>query len=323
MTTLSGAEGTKTLSERLLGGVVVPAVTVLDASERPDAAAAHPLLAHLASAGMKKLMLFGSNGEGALLDPADAATYAGEVAEMWRRLAGPGGLVFTAAFAAGTGQLLATMEGFVKACNPDAVIGTAPLYFKHAPQAIAGHIAALERLGKPVIAYNVPKYTGNPFTLETVQRLAELGVVGLKDSSGERELVLEAVRLGRESDGAFAVSQGIEGEMAWALENGAVGITPGYSSLAPTLAQHLFEAGHSGDGARALELQASAQSLMKIHSFRPGVPAMKAALATRGLSTLHVSAPLRAYDAEELGRMDRIVSDWMAQHGDDGLSGGG
>ena len=309
-----------TLSQRLLGGVVVPAVTVLDANERPDPDAAHPLLVHLAGAGIKKLMLFGSNGEGALLDPAAAAIYAREVTAMWRQLAGPAAMVFTAAFAAGTGQLLAIIEAYVKACDPDAVIGTAPLYFKHDPRAIAGHIAALRQLGKPVIAYNVPKYTGNPFTLDTIRMLAEYGVAGLKDSSGERELVLEAVRLGAQADGGFAVSQGIEGEMAWALANGAAGITPGYSSFAPRLAQRLFEAGQGGQVELAEELQETAQALMKIHSFRPGVPAMKAALSTLGLSTTHVSAPLRAYDSDELAQMNAIVSDWIARFGQDGLA---
>jgi len=92
---------------------------------------------------------------------------------------------------------------------------------------------------------------------------------------------------------------------------------PGFSMLAPDLTRKLFEAGIGGDAVAASRLQARALGLTKIHTARPGVPAMKAALSTRGLSSRHVSSPLRAYDDDETARVATILADW-ARDAEDG-----
>lgn len=290
----------------LLDGVTVPLVTTMNEDRVPNAALARPLLDSMAAAEIDNLMLLGSNGEGALL-PADLATpFAVEAAQVWRELRGATSKLFVTVFGAGTRIGLDNARSYM-AAQPDALVVATPLYFAHTEDELVDHFAHFADFDVPVIAYNIPRYTGNPITLGVLERLIDMPhVVGMKDSSVSDEYLLEAVALTRRRP-EFSISQGNEKRLAWAVQQGARGITPGLANLAPRLCMSIFAAAKAGDGEAALRLQDQITALTGIHGIRPGLTAMKAALNLLGLSPATPAAPFRVYSQEEMDRLKAVL----------------
>ena len=271
----------------LLDGLTVPMVTPMSAPGEPSAPAAGPLLRALAKAGVTRLMLLGSNGEGPLIRADRTGAFVRDVARLWRAIV-PGGQILANVTAPGTDEALwrAGLVGEV-----DAYVLSPPTYFAHREDEVVAHFRALAALGTPVIAYNAPKYA-TPLTASSAAAVADVpGVVGVKDSSGDPSLLAHLVSLSRTRPG-FEVSQGAEGALADGLRAGAHGIVPGTANLAPRLALDMLRAHHDGDDALLDRLQDTTNRLTRIHAIRPGVPSVKAILAARGLCPAHAAPPL-------------------------------
>ncbi|WP_329377650.1 dihydrodipicolinate synthase family protein [Streptomyces sp. NBC_01716] len=292
-----GADGKRPADGRaLLAGVMVPLVTPMDRPGRPSAPAADALLGALAAAGARSLMLFGSNGEGPLLPTAQLGDFAAGVAKRWRELTG-GGPVLVNVTAPGTAEALARAEAVLPAA-PDALVLSPPVYFHHRHDEIVTHYAAMAGLGVPVVAYNAPRYS-NPLTPALLDEVTELAhLVGIKDSSGDLALFGHALAAARRRDD-FGVSQGAEGQALDALRLGADGVVPGVANLAPGAAVELFRAHREGRDGDAWRAQQVIDEVLALHTVRPGVPAVKAVLAGRGLCPPHVAAPFTPCSDDE------------------------
>lgn len=286
----------------LLGGVTVPIVTPMTSPGVPSAEAGAPLLRALATAGITRLMLLGSNGEGPLIRTDRVSGFVVDMVRSWRELV-PNGTVLVNITAAGTDEVLRRADEVVGA---DALVLSPPTYFRHRPDEVVAHYAALASHGLPVVAYNAPKYA-TPLTPSSVDGLVELPhVVGVKDSSGDPDMLAYLIAAaGRRSD--FTVSQGDEKALASGLRAGARGIVPGTANLSPRLAVEMvaaFEAGHDTELDR---LQDLTNQLAALHAVRPGVPSVKALLARRRLCPSHAAPPLTPCTAEETSELVRVV----------------
>lgn len=280
----------------LLSGVMAPLVTPMERPGVPSAAAASALLESLAAAGVRSLMLFGSNGEGPLLPTSALGVFCAEVAARWRSLTGDGPVLVNVT-AAGTAEALERASAVADAA-PDAVVVSPPIYYRHRDDEVVAHFAAFAELGVPVVAYNVPRYSVpmTPGVLDEV--LAMPHVVGVKDSSGDLVLfglLVAAARRRRD----VGVSQGSETQLVAGLEAGADGIVPGVANLAPRLSVALYDAYRDGGVAAADAAQETVDHLVTMHTVRPGVPSVKAVLDARGLCPPHVAAPLVPCSAAE------------------------
>lgn len=275
----------------LLAGVTVPLVTPMGPDNRPSAADTADLLDAMHGAGVRRLMLLGSNGEGPLIPTGHLASFASGVIAQWRSLAGSGGVVTVNVTAPGTLDAL-DRAAIAAAAGADALVISPPIYFHHRDDEILDHYAALAGAGLPVIAYNAPRYS-NPVTAAVLDGLLELDhVVGIKDSSGDLEWLGHLVDRAKDRSG-FAVSQGAETMLAAALDLGADGITPGVANLAPGLSLGLVAAHEAGERDEMRRLQDQIAELTKIHAIRPGTPTVKELLSQRSLCPPYVAPPLR------------------------------
>src|SRR5690625_1655122 len=228
-------------SQRLLSGVIVPAVTGMDSDGVPSAAVAEPHLVAMADAGVSKLLLLGSNGEGPLLPTADLDAYLGPVIARWRELV-PHGVTVVNVTAAGTREALARAHAANRA-GASGVAVSPPLYFHHRDDEIVEHFRRFQDCSLPTVAYNIPRYA-NPLTPSVIEGLRGMThVVGAKDSSGDPDILARLVETGRQR-AEFAVSAGNEAKMLEALEAGAVGVVPGTANIAPVLALELWDGWH-------------------------------------------------------------------------------
>ncbi|MEU1168663.1 dihydrodipicolinate synthase family protein [Streptomyces sp. NPDC005921] len=289
----------------LLSGAIVPLVTPMDHPGQPSAPAAHALLGALAAAGTRGLMLFGSNGEGPLLPTAQLTDFAIEVTARWRELTDNGPVLINIT-APGTAEALERAEA-VRPAAPDALVLSPPIYFHHRHDEIVAHYTALAGLGIPVVAYHAPRY-GNPLTPALLDELTGLAhLVGIKDSSGDLALFGHALAAARRR-ADFGVSQGAERQALDALRLGADGVVLGVANLAPGAAVELFRAHREGRGEDARRAQRVLDAVLALHAVRPGVPAVKAVLAARGLCPPHVAPPFTpCSDGERKALLDLLA----------------
>ena len=274
----------------MLDGVVVPLVTPMSSPGVPSASEAEPLLGAMAGAGVRRLMVLGSNGEGPLIPYDVGGEFVGGVVKRWRELV-PDGVIMVNVTAAGTVEACRRASD-AAAAGADAVVSSPPTFFRHRDDEVIAHFEALVACGLPVVAYNSPRST--LLTRSTVDALSGI-VAGVKDSSGDLELLSYMVS-------RLPVSQGDEWHLADALRAGAVGLTPGIANLAPRLALDLVAGDSDLD-----QLQAACSELMAIHQVRPGVPTVKAVLHSRGLCPPHSAPPLTPCTPGELRRILQVL----------------
>jgi len=295
----------------LLEGVVVPVVTTMDANRAPDAHQMHAVLDELSAAGITKIMIFGSNGEGPLLDEQKIGAFARSVSLQWRKRA-PGGALFVNVSGVSTADSLRRAEA-IMVSEPDAILLSPPMYFRHTRRDLREHYSAFAGVGVPVVAYNSPVYTGNDLDPDVTRDLVEMDhVIGMKDSSKIVGRIPALVEVAAARD-TFGVNQGDESALVQALQDGAVGITPGIGNLAPRLSVELYRSLRAGDLEQAQAAQEKIAQLVGIHKIRPGVATTKAALSIRGVCQPHVSMPFAAYLPEELKALTEFLAPWDSE----------
>lgn len=263
------------MSARPLEGLLCPVPTPFDdaGEAAPDRLAAQVRI--YADHGVDGVVLFGTSGEGPLLDEVEESP-----------------LLHAAREAVGEGLLVAQVgrESVRAACRSaaraaeagaDALLCLPPRYYPHDAAELAAYWRAVaEAAGPPLLAYHIPQRTRVELSADLLAGLAEEGTLaGIKDSAGD--LDLEAAlrtRLGT----AFAIFVGKATATTAALEAGADGAILAVADAAPEAAVALLAAHRAGDRAEVARLQAALDPLARALGPRYGVPGIKAAVDLRG-----------------------------------------
>lgn len=220
------------------------------------------------------VLLFGTSGEGPLLDEdeeeglleaARLATSRKVVAQVGRE------------------SVRAAVRAAVQAedAGADALLCLPPWYYPVDRAALAGYFAAVRSaVDLPLLAYHIPQRTGVDLPGDLLAELAREGTIqGIKDSSGDLEL---QASLRREAGSDFAILNGRSAVTTAALRQGADGAILAVADGAPETVAELVRAHRDGDDERADAVQASLLPLGEAFGARFGVPGIKAALDLRG-----------------------------------------
>lgn len=272
-----------------LHGVIAPVVTPFD--ERTGEVAGEEfganVRAHLEE-GLSGVLVAGSTGEAALLDEDERR----ELIELARAQVPADRLLLVGAGAESTRATIARARDAAER-GADAVLVVAPHYYGPAmtEDALSAHYRRVaDESAVPVMLYNIPKYTHFALAPALVRELARHeNIVGMKDSSGDLELLRQYVSLRSDS---FTVLTGHAGTLHAALDMGAGGAILAASLFAASLALEVSEAFAAGDSARATDVQARLTPLNKEIVGTLGVPGVKAALDLVGLHGGEPRAPL-------------------------------
>jgi 4-hydroxy-tetrahydrodipicolinate synthase len=207
------------MTEPLWTGPAVALVNLFDADAAVDAKATAEHAARLVEAGIHAVLVNGSTGEAAALTDAERVELVAAVRE-----ACPGVPVLAGASGDWWQQAATRVAGAIDA-GADAVLvaparlgGALTGYFERVVEAAAG---------VPVLAYHYPGVAGGPVPVEA---LGDLGLAGVKDSSGD------PVRLGHELalGGGLAVYPGASALLGYASWLGAAGAIVAAANLVPT-----------------------------------------------------------------------------------------
>jgi dihydrodipicolinate synthase/N-acetylneuraminate lyase len=206
------------MTEPLWTGPAVALVNLFDADAAVDAKSTAEHAARLVDAGIRAVLVNGSTGEAATLSDAEredlvaavraacpeVPVIAGASGDWWQ----PAAARVTAAIRAGADAVLVA---------PPRLGGALAGYYARVVEAAAG---------VPVLAYHYPGVAGGAVPVEA---LGELGLAGIKDSSGD------PVRLGHELGlgGDLAVYTGASALLGYASWLGGAGAIVAAANLVP------------------------------------------------------------------------------------------
>jgi 4-hydroxy-tetrahydrodipicolinate synthase len=171
----------------LFSGVGVALVTLFDDDGEVDFAGTAGLAAELAGAGVRAIVVAGSTGEAATLDAAERVALTKTV-----RDAVPAGVPVIVGTGAPSARQAALLTAEVVAAGADGVLVLSPpgsadpvAYYAEAVRAAAGAV--------PVLAYHFPAMSAPGIDVDVLPRLTDVGVAGVKDSSGDPARLLRTL----------------------------------------------------------------------------------------------------------------------------------
>ncbi len=288
-----------------LHGVFGPVVTTFDATSGDlDLAGFEAnLRAHLA-VGLHGVVVAGSTGEAVLLDETERE----RLVERARAVTPRDRLLIVGAGAEATRTVVRRARHAASA-GADAVLVVSPHYYSAAMtvDALLGHFRRVaDESPIPVLLYNIPKYVGFALSPEIVTTLAaHPNIVGIKDSSGDRELV--AGYVGAQGDG-FSVLTGSGTMYQASLAAGARGAILAVALFAPELSLAVFDAMARGDAAGALAVQSRLTPPAATIVGSMGVAGVKAALDVVGLRGGPVRPPLTPLGPSEMAKLRALLA---------------
>jgi dihydrodipicolinate synthase/N-acetylneuraminate lyase len=277
-------------------GVVVPMVTPVTAGGKLDEPAVDRLIDFLLKGGVNVIFVAGTTGESiGVPRPMRRRLVERTVARVQRRA-----LVY-----AGLGDLhpneVAAGNEYLQA-GVDAVVARPPVGFP-SQQLSSWCRSLLDGLEGPTFLYNIPATTNVSIPLDVVAQLVgHPNLAGLKDSENNSARLVELLqKFGNQPQ--FSVFIGVGTFMLPGLKRGAAGIVPSAANLIPDVCRNFYESARHGDWVEAERLFARMRAVtefyQKGHVISESLPALKAALACRGLCGPDVLPPLHPLSAVE------------------------
>ena len=121
----------------------------------------------------------------------------------------------------------------------------------------------------PIVVYNIPARTGINIAPATIARLAKIdNIVGVKDSSGSFENILQYIEVTKEEN--FEVLAGTDSLILWNLMSGGAGAVTGIANIYPKTLVSIYESFQRGDLEEAKKHQKSIQNIRS--NFKYGNP---------------------------------------------------
>ncbi len=295
----------RSLADRLRG-IIVPVTTPFD--EVTGDAAPIPFRENLRKWLEKPIdgvLLFGSTGEGAILDDDEKQRLTG-----FARSVVPAGLPMLAGVGAESTRGTIRQAKRVAAEGADVVLVHPPPYFGAylSPAAMVAHFRDVADASPvPVMVYHIPKYT--KVTLEA-GLVAELmrhdNIIGMKDSSGDIKRFADYTNACGSACRLFVGSGAL---LYTALELGASGGIVAVGLLAPGVCAEIVSQFRAGNSARAGQLQAKITPVHKEIVAAFGGVGVKAAIEQLGYVGGAPRPPLRPLGLKDRQLVARVMQE--------------
>lgn len=249
------------------------------------------------------LVLFGSTGEGALLDDDEKTRLT-----AFARDVVPAGIPLIAGASADSTRATIRQASALARAGAEVVLTHPPVYFGPflPPAALVAHYTAVADASPvPMIVYHMPKYTR--VTLEA-GLIAELtrheNIVGVKDSSGDIKRFADYTNA---CDASCRLFVGNGTLLYTALELGAAGGILAVADIAPALCAEVVRRFRAGDTAAAGSAQERLTPLHREINAAFGAVGIKAALDLIGWHGGPPRAPLPPLTAKERSQVARSM----------------
>lgn len=230
-------------------GVIVPLLTPLNADESVNYSHLHQLVNYVVAGGVNAILAMGSTGEFARFSHATRGKI---IEEIVQTVAGriP---VYAGVGDTGLKRVIQNIR-VAEEAGADSIAVTLPYYYpiRHDDEAFSYYRAVAEATQLPIMLYNIPSTCGASLSLRVVEKmLVYPHVIGIKDSSGDRERLLEEIRrFGAGQARRFTVVIGAEELSHDGFMAGADGVVPSMANPFPRLWANIYQTGRQRDSAR-------------------------------------------------------------------------
>jgi 4-hydroxy-2-oxoglutarate aldolase len=289
-----------------LAGLFVPIVTPFDPSSGDIAPLAFRAnIRKWIDEPIDGYVLFGSNGEGALLDDEEKVRLTAFASELI-----PPGLPLVVGISAESTRGVAAEAKRLAREGAEYALVSPPAYFGSvlSPSGLADHYKrAADESPLPVIVYHIPKNTHvviEPGLMAEIVR--HPNIVGLKDSSGDIKRFADYTNTCDKRCRLFIGSGAL---LYTALELGAVGAIIGIGQFAPKPCAEVIVKFKAGDATGAGTIQ---QRLIPVHKeivAAHGAIGSKAALDLVGYTGGQPRAPLKPLTEKEHRRVAQVLQE--------------
>ena len=284
-------------------GIIPAMVTPLTADDRVNEPALRRLTNHLIKGGSHGVFAVGSQGEFWALS-ADEKQQAWEIVVEETNGRVP---VYAGTVAITTREAIALTRLAEKA-GVDAVSILTPFFVSPSDDELYSHYRSIaESTGLPVLLYTNPARTGVKVSPGLLARLAEIeNIVGIKDSSGDLELMAEYIRV---TPPDFGVLMGRDTLIFAALLYGAKGAIAATANVVPALVVSIYERFKAGDLDGARRAQEALAPLRMAFTWGTFPVVIKEALDLMGMEGGPARAPVGPMSPEQRERLKRILCD--------------
>ncbi len=282
------------ISGTAVRGVIPALVTPFTKKDEVDLKAVEVIARYLVDAGVHGLMPVGGTGEFPSLLREEKRDVIAAVAR-----AAKGTVPIVAGTAACSTREVILLSNDAAEAGADAVIVTAPYYFRLPEESLAAHYETVARnIDCPLVLSNIPLYTGNPMGPGLLARLLRVkNVIGVKNSATDMGQLIEMIRLAPKGR---SLCTGIDSQFYAALCVGASGLYSTAAGVVPAQMVRLYDLAAGGKHAEARALSQRLQALNRYLEDDPGYAApAKEALNMMGLPGGCPRAPLPGLTAGE------------------------
>ena len=278
-----------------IGGLFTALITPFDRKGNVDAERLAGLVKFQISKGVDGIYPCGSTGLGPMLSLSERMLVAETVVKAAKRNV-------PVVVQVGCADTKSTVElaKHAEKIGADAVASLTPFYYKPGDKAVFKHFEAIkETVSIPLLAYNIPQFTGNNLLPATVALMARDGTIqGIKDSS-QNLLQLEDLIGTVPQD--FVVMNGTEEYGLFAIMAGASGLVSGGASALPELFKSMVAAEKRGDHRAAIAAQKTVLKVKELTRPSP-IAAYYAILRERGMDCGSPRAPFHPLEEDNAKR---------------------
>ncbi len=280
-------------------GIIPPIVTPLTKESKLDVAGLERLVEHLISGGVHGIFILGTTGE------APSLTYEMRkevIDRVCSQVAGRTIVMTGITDTSFEGSLHIAEHAHKAGC--DSVVVAPPYYIPITQNELIIYFEHLiPRLPLPLMLYNMPGYTKLHMEIETVQAAANLGAIGIKDSSGDMLYLFSLIDAFRQNPD-FAIISGTELFIPETIIHGGHGAVCGGANLYPRLFVDYYEASANRDYATIEVLRQKVMHLYNtIYNVSPNASkytkGIKCALSVMGICSDYMAMPLQRYNDAE------------------------
>jgi 4-hydroxy-tetrahydrodipicolinate synthase len=184
-----------------------------------------------------------------------------------------------------------------------AITALPPYYFHYDEETLFQYFRDLvNAVPVPVYLYDNPNASGNQISADLINRLADIGLNGVKDSTFDIGKTYQVMRKVQKKD--FDVVIGSESLLLPAFMMGARACISGLANVLPELMDRLYRAACGNDQRVAQDLQKQVLKMWDILHFGPSVPTALAMLEIRGIEAGFPRKPMLPLGKQTFTRLE-------------------
>lgn len=285
-------------------GIIVPILTPMHEDETVNYAELVNQIERLIAAGVHGIFVFGTNGEGYILDEEEKA----EIIRVAVKAVNGRVPVYAGTGCVSTRDTI-RMSRKAKELGADVLSIITPSFAAASQEELIQHYETVANaVDMPILLYNIPARTGNALAPATVQKLSQVAnIVGAKDSSGNFDNILQYIEKTRGGDKPFTVLSGNDSLILWTLLAGGKGAIAGCANVFPHTMVSIYEKFNAGDLEGARRAQDSIRPFRDIFKFGNPNTIVKTAVKELGYPVGLCRAPFNSLSPAGLDALRKAL----------------